>query len=819
MSCWLLVVLAVFGFSWSWPICPNRSSTAGQPRFTKKLGEFDYVEFGKQIAIQCCSEGTDDIRWYRQENGQWKSFPIIQPGISNAPRLEEDKQVLRIFDAEFKDNTTFKCELGSSLSGQSGQNGFVQKHQLQLFVVACDKRAGGPILTQPFPKDQYIEDFGGNLTIPCTGYFGCSDYGKIEGDALWLVKQNGRFDLAVNVSPRYRASNYSNPDKTMEMVNLTISPVMPDDLDRTFICKVTSPQVPSPHMSQTVRIIKKQGPVDVVKLVGIAVGAVLVLVLVIFLLKALIGKLWGPQIKWFFRSRVSFVGPKPAEDENLAYNAFLYHDDQDTRIANELKEKLEQQNFLVYLSSDAPANKPKMACIQEESSKSAVVIFLYTENLWSDAFNQFLFQCVVEDRKGKGILFLEIEKFAPEKAVDETKKAREKYGRKDVNHTDLSISVEQDGAHANHDDEIQKVPDEKEGKIDVKFWRALPRLKVPAKESTHRQQKNFQCAIQNRLPLLKSQILAQKQSAPFSAQRSDGNRHSSSGKPLLAAESQGLAPSPGFSPMSDEVFVSDVERTKFAFDNEATNISRNGSVQHSQQDAIQGYPQNQAAAYDWQPFILPQFQNEAGASQPMTVSADIHHSNEVPSIFPKKSGIPKTVQDIHEINETKNDFLHVDPIKVEDSLTLDSINADQNCLSSENDVFMLSGDEGGNLPDDQSERFESGFTEESLNPNQSESQIKNTHSISPVNSNDMNIEPSAFEKKNNQNGLQNQNSDDSEQLDIRPGAPNSFGSGHESGYVTSPTTGSLGSSPEGLMVDPFKKLNARNTDVKNSISA
>ena len=45
----------------------------------------------------------------------------------------------------------------------------------------------------------------------------------------------------------------------MEMVNLTISPVMPDDLDRTFICKVTSPQVPPPHMSQTVRIIKKPG--------------------------------------------------------------------------------------------------------------------------------------------------------------------------------------------------------------------------------------------------------------------------------------------------------------------------------------------------------------------------------------------------------------------------------------------------------------------------------------------------------------------------------------------------------------------------------
>ena len=47
--------------------------------------------------------------------------------------------------------------------------------------------------------------------------------------------------------------------------------------------------------------------------VGIAVGGVLVLVLVIFLVKAVIGKLWGPQIKWYLRSRVSFVGPEPAK--------------------------------------------------------------------------------------------------------------------------------------------------------------------------------------------------------------------------------------------------------------------------------------------------------------------------------------------------------------------------------------------------------------------------------------------------------------------------------------------------------------------------
>ena len=470
-----------------------------------------------------------------------------------------------------------------------------------------------------------------------------------------------------------------------------------------------------------------------------------------------------------------------------------------------------------------------MATIQEVSSSSAVVIFLYTENLWSDAFSQFLFQCVVEDRKGKGILFLEIEeKFPAQKALDETEKVKEECGRRGGYHTDLSVSVEQDCAHPSHnqraniDEEIQNVPDEKEGKIDIKFWRALPRLKVPSKESTQREQKNFQCAIQNRLPLLKSQIAAQKHSTSSSSRKSNKSRCSSSGKPLLG-ENQGPSPGPELSPMSDEVFVNDTgnSKTKFSFVNEATCISRNASVQNSQQDALQGCQQNETAP--WQPFILPQFQNEAGASHPMTVSADIHQSNEVPSILTNENGIPTIVAEVHEINETEKEFLNKDPTEDSYRLKLDSLNSDQTGSPSEHGVSTLSGEEKGHLPDNQPERYESGFTEESLNTNQSYSQINNTHNFSQINSNDFNIEPSSFKnassKKKYQNGLRNQNSEDSGRLNISPGAQNSLGSDHESGYVTSPTTGSLGLSPEGLAMDPFVKLNARSANVKNTINA
>ena len=67
------------------------------------------------------------------------------------------------------------------------------------------------------------------------------------------------------------------------------------------------------------------GPIDIAKWIGVAVGAVLGLVLVVLLLKVVIGKLWGPQIEWYFRSRVSFVGPKPAEGKFFfsCYNSYV----------------------------------------------------------------------------------------------------------------------------------------------------------------------------------------------------------------------------------------------------------------------------------------------------------------------------------------------------------------------------------------------------------------------------------------------------------------------------------------------------------------
>ena len=64
-------------------------------------------------------------------------------------------------------------------------------------------------MTKPFPKDQHIEKYGGNIFLACSGYFGCSDDGVIDGGADWLVKENGRYKPASHVSQRYNVTKYT----------------------------------------------------------------------------------------------------------------------------------------------------------------------------------------------------------------------------------------------------------------------------------------------------------------------------------------------------------------------------------------------------------------------------------------------------------------------------------------------------------------------------------------------------------------------------------------------------------------------------------
>lgn len=782
----LPVILTLVTCSWSYPICPHGSKTAAQPRFTKVLGEFDYVEHGKSVAVQCCCEGYSDIRWSRLERGHWVSFPPVHPDISNVPRLEEQNQILRIYEADFEDNTTYKCEVESNQTADGEVKGTVLQHQLELIVVACDNIARGPIITKPFPQDQYIDDFGGNITLSCSGYFGCSDDGITDGDAYWQVKEHGVYKFATKVCPRYSVFKYSNEGKTMRIANLTISPVMPEDLGREFVCKLASAQLFEGQTSQTVRIYKNKGPFNIALLVGIVIAGVVVLVVIFLLSTVVIVRLWGPQIKWYLRSRISFIGPNPELGEDLVYNAFLYHADEDIAVADELKRKLMEQKFEIFLSSDVPGNRATMASYQSKSESSAVVIFLYTENLWKDPMANFFLQSVVHFRKGKGILFLEVEKYSAEKVMDWTEKAKEPDGPA-VNENNISISIEEDGAcrerkRSSENEVIHEESEDDQVNIDINFWRALPRLKVPSEESSPRKKKYFQCAIQNKLPLLKHQVLAEKKSTPSfirSSERSGKNRNSSSGKPLISGE---------ISPLSDDVFVGGQdkkEQAKFIYDNEA----------------------GMAAGH---------IEIEAVIPRPMVVNVDVHPPMDFPSILTNENEMEQQPEVEIGTETENNETLKGEPKKITESQKIDLLVSGETGSPTEIGLFTLSGDEAdhktrnaalsnADLQDSQPDRSDSGSTAESLYKSQTGDFADKANSALPLSAKDLKSVATSFTgnsaEQNYENGPQIQNVEKIRQLNscTSPGS-DSLGSGGESGYVTSPAI-----SPEGSNAGSFLK--------------
>lgn len=778
----------------SYPICPKRTGS-DSPKFTKHLGEFDYVELGKGRAIQCCSDGVQEIKWYRQDGGQWNPFPPLPvPGVANQPSLEEQNQILRLNQAGFQDNTTFKCELiGSRPSDDTLQ------HELRLYVVACDKLAKGPVMTQPFPKDQYIDDFGVNVTLQCSGYFGCSDDGVIDGSADWLVKEKDRYRLAKKVSPRYNVTRSTSDSKTYLTAKLSISHVLEDDLARVFICKLSSAQIYESQSNQSVRIYKHKDPVNIELWVGIACGGVIVLVLVFVVVKAAIGKLWGPQIKWYFRSRIDFIGPKPALDEDLNYNAFMYHADDDIAVAHDIKAKLEEHNFLIFLSSDVQGNQAPMAAFQKESSASAVVIFLYTENLKADPMANFLLQCVVEYRHGKGILFLEVETYSAEEVKEWTEQAKaENENRGDQCREQ---SIEEDGSI--HKMEDNEVSDKSNDHIDIKFWRALPRLKVPAENSSDRKKKNFHCSIQNRLPLIKSQLAQGQRKRPFKKSSDKSSRHSSCGKPLM---SDCASPGAEMSPVSDEVFV---------YDNQA--ISRTASFPKTQENngmICTANAGNRVREVQEQDNVNVDSQIEVGIPHPVRVSVDVHPQRDDGNILLNDNEL-----------EPQSEFAVINEIGNAERLKIDSLNSEETSSPSEKGVFNLSGEEIRNEPrntdpystgqsiDNQSGRLESGFSEGDFNPRQT-SAIEVNSDISPLSSNiDSHSMTEITDNHIPENTCQNQKKEIKIVTNLQPHASpgdriESYGSGRESGYVTSPNTGSLGSSPGGSANSPFIKTKA-----------
>ncbi|XP_060588777.1 uncharacterized protein LOC132744174 [Ruditapes philippinarum] len=93
------------------------------------------------------------------------------------------------------DAATYRCYV----VGQSK----VIYHDTQIVVEECEKLSRGPYMIDPFPENQAIYDYGGNVTFQCTGYFGCTEKEGVY-IVLWVVE--GSSKPITNISSRYSIS-------------------------------------------------------------------------------------------------------------------------------------------------------------------------------------------------------------------------------------------------------------------------------------------------------------------------------------------------------------------------------------------------------------------------------------------------------------------------------------------------------------------------------------------------------------------------------------------------------------------------------------
>lgn len=217
----------------------------------------------------------------------------------------------------------------------------------------------------------------------------------------------------------------------------------------------------------------------------------------------------------------------------------------------------------------------------DKTSESALVVFLYSDNLRNDELSNFYLQALITERKGKDIMFLEIAHYKPKEVMNWTLDAKDmkepqgtdRIGRAVVNTEDMGLSItENDGP-----DEVEKagmdkkdVAAEKKHKIveDLKFWKVLPRVKVPSDRNNVRKMDNYWCSLQNKIPKFDYQKRQQKGT---SKKRPNRERNSSSQKPLLDDHNEipPLSAVPHnddtteeFSPNTNEVFTFEESNNK-----------------------------------------------------------------------------------------------------------------------------------------------------------------------------------------------------------------------------------------------------------------
>ncbi|XP_052255074.1 uncharacterized protein LOC127860820 isoform X1 [Dreissena polymorpha] len=532
------------------------SNRTGPVFFTQVLNVAEYINYGASKALLCCASGFHSIQWHiLNATAAWEPYPPDGSGTEQ-PNTEEDDQVLRIHHAMDFQNTQFRCDL--IVNGT-----VVLSHTVRLYVSHCSTRAKGPILIEPFPQNQTIYDYGGNISLYCTGDFGCYKHNDIQ-IVRWSVGNN-----ASGFSDRYHLVTNESEDKATLGVTLTIEKVEPIDTTIAFVCTIMNDQFYHGQTDRIVWITKKDRPESPTMMIVMAVCIPVGVFLTTFLVVICVYRCCGPQVKLCVYVNCPCCRRKGLDEEKYEYHVFLYHADDDGEKAEKIKQKLTEKFYDVFISADINAGTEFVVTTSAYFDKSAAVHFLYTNNLLHDRWALRFLTTLME--YGKDILCLEIDDLEPEHVISTIEEGQ----------------LETDGSVMNGV-EIKSVSN------DVGFWKRLPKVKVPTEKDSQRKHKNFWCHLQNKLPKPGRETMVNAKA------KCDDNNRRNSERPLLAESAPSspmnfIGPRQEVSPTSDAVFEYD-ENTEYYHRNaNMDNALRAETYLHNQ--VLQLNPQ-QATIYD-----------------------------------------------------------------------------------------------------------------------------------------------------------------------------------------------------------------------------
>lgn len=158
----------------------------------------------------------------------------------------------------------------------------------------------------------------------------------------------------------------------------------------------------------------------------------------------------------------------------------------------------------------------EMNDFKEASMKSALVVFLYSDYLLEEEMADLFLQTVVIERNGKDIMFLEKTNFKPREIRDWARDAKIQKGEPFEDNR-IEVSIEEDS---------DEIVEEKRKIDDIRFWRTIPRFKVPKEGASKRVKKNFLCSLRNNIPRF-------KKPDPEKGGKKVAKDRSGSNKPLL----------------------------------------------------------------------------------------------------------------------------------------------------------------------------------------------------------------------------------------------------------------------------------------------